>query len=344
MLSIEEIKDKKIWDDFLEKETKHYPLFQSWDWGEVQTKLGKNIFKYGLFGNPDKLSDKKLLGVFLIVDIEARRGHYLHLRHGPVLSSLNQNFFDLIMSFVKKIAREKHASFMRISPLIKKDGIYENFLKKRGFINAPIHNMDAETCWVLNLEKPEEELLKGMRKTHRYLIKKARNMNIKIFRGNNLSDIDDFISLYKDLSLRKGFIPHVGIREEFEVLSKNNEALLLLARYDGKIISGALIILIGNTAIYHHGVLSEEYKNIPASYLIQWEAIKEAKKRGKKIYNFWGIVPVDQPNHPWKGITLFKTGFGGERWDFIHAKDFPLNLWYWKSYLIEYITKIKKGY
>ncbi|RJQ37963.1 peptidoglycan bridge formation glycyltransferase FemA/FemB family protein [Candidatus Microgenomates bacterium] len=338
MLDVREIKDVKIWEDFLtKKEIEYYPFFQSWSWGEVQQKLGRNIIRLGLFDG------EKLVGVVLVIEVTARRGHYLHLRHGPVLLEFNQKYFNEFFKQIKKRALEMKVSFIRISPLIVKEyddkGLFE-----KGFLNAPIHNMDAETCLVLNVTKPEGQLLGEMRKTHRYLVRKGIASNIKIIRSKKISDINTFLDLYSDLSHRRGFVPHKDIKEEFEVLSKNDQAILLLAEYEGKVIAGAFIDFVGDMAIYRHGASLDRYKNIPASYLLQWKAILEAKKRGKKLYNFWGVVPLDKPNHPWKGITLFKTGFGGERLEFIHAKDFPLNYYYWKNYLIEFYTKWRKGY
>lgn len=338
MLQVREINNKKTWEEFLNKtEINFYPLFQSWDWSEIQKKSGFDILRLGLY------EKEKLIGLSLIVDVKARRGHYFHLRHGPVLLEFKDKYFDFFIRHVKEIARERNAAFLRISPLVSKDD-FKEFFKSRKFINAPIHNMDAETCWVLDIEKSEEELLKDMRKTHRYLVRKSLSMDIKVVRTKNMSDLDVFLKLYNNTSSRKHFVPHRGIKEEFEILCKNDEALLLLAEYEKKIIAGALIVFMGKMAIYHHGASLDEFKNIPASYLLQWEAINEAKKRGKTIYNFWGITPINQPDHPWKGITLFKTGFGGQRRDFIHAQDLPLNMGYWKSYLIELYTKWKKGY
>ncbi len=83
---------------------------------------------------------------------------------------------------------------------------------------------------------------------------------------------------------------------------------------------------------------------MPAMYLLQWEVIKEAKKRNMTYYIFWGIAPNENRRHPWRGLTLFKTGFGGEKRVFMHAKDLPLSLWYWKTYAIDMLTKLKKGY
>lgn len=337
MYSIKEINDKKKWESFLSSIT-FYPFFQSWNWGEVQKRLGFEVERIGFYGEKENL-----LGICQIVTVRAKRGHYFHLRHGPVFAEYKTEYLDYLFSYVRESAKKKGISFLRISPLVSEETL-SDYLHKNHFINSPIHNLDAEICWVLDISKPEEVLLKEMRKSHRYLIRKAQTLDIKLIRTKNINDIDKFIPLYKQLSQIKHFIPHKGVREEFITFSKDNEEVLFLVEYQGKIIAGALIAFIGDMAIYRHSASDKNYNNIPASYLIQWEAIKEAKKRGLRFYNFWGIALSDSPHHPWKGLTLFKTGFGGEKRAFIHTQDLPLSLWYWKSYAIDFLTKIKKGY
>ncbi|MDP2649924.1 MAG: peptidoglycan bridge formation glycyltransferase FemA/FemB family protein [bacterium] len=337
MFEIKEINNKEIWENFLDN-LDFYPLFQAWDWGEVEKKIGRPLIRIGLF------EASKLVGVCSIIEVIAKRGHYFHLRHGPVFLKFNKIYFNQIMNWIKNIAKKKGVSFIRLSPLVLKEETDEKFFKSEGFISSPMHNMDAETCWILDITKPEEQLLRDMRKTHRYLIRKAQSLNIKIIRTQKLSEIKNFMDLYQDLSDRKKFVPHKDISDEFNIFAENNEALLLFARYQNRLISGAFIVFAGKMGIYHHGASLDEFKNIPSSYLLQWEAILEAKKRGKKIYNFWGVVPADKPNHPWKGITMFKTGFGGYRVEFMHAKDLPVSFSYWKTYLIESFFKRLKGY
>lgn len=336
MIKIIEIDEKKIWDEFLDKkEIQFFPLFQSWNWGEVQKQTGDELLRVGAYKN------NKLVAVCQIIDIRAKRGHYLHLRHGPVLVPFDQSVFNALLVYVKKVAYERQASFIRLSPLVEK---HQAGCSSRSMINAPIHNMDAQVCWVLDITKPEEQLLKEMRKSHRYLIRKAQGMSITIKKTKEASRINIFLKIYKDLSSRRHFVPHRGIKEELGVFGKEDQALLFLAEYKQKVIGGALILFVGNNAIYHHGASLSGYRDVPISYLLQWEAILEAKRRGKKLYNFWGIAPSDSPRHPWKGLTLFKTGFGGERKEFLHAQDLPLRLSYWKSYAIESIYKWKRGY
>lgn len=338
MFKIKEITEQKMWSDFLDHTYKgFYPFFQSWEWGEVQKELGFSIDRLGLF------HEEALVGIVLVIEIKAKRGQYLHLRHGPVVLDVKE-YLPQLIDYAKKLAKERGAAFLRVSPLIDKTNTNVQLLTKLGGRPAPIHNMDAEICWVLPITDTAEDILKRMRKSHRYLIRKSETLPIEIITSSKPEDIEQFLPLYAGLSVRKHFVAHKGLREEFTSFVKEGKAMLFLAKFDGKIIAGALISFVGNMAIYRHGASDEAYRHIPASYMIQWHAILEAKKRGKTLYNFYGIAPTEDKTHPWYGLTLFKTGFGGEKREFLHAMDIPLRMIYWKSFLIDTITKIKKGY
>lgn len=338
MITIREITNKTQWEQLLAT-THFYPLFQSWNWTQVQKDLGFSVNHIGIFDEQDTL-----LGVAAITDITARRGHYLHVRHGPVLHLWDKEVFAAFLDYTKEKAKEKHASFIRISPVIPKASGWGQTLHTFGFRPAPVHNLDAEICLLLDITRPEEEILANMRKSHRYLIKKAQKMPITIHTMKDESAIAQLLSLYRSLSSRKHFVPHRGIKEEFQQFVQNDQALLFFADYEGKTIAGALILFVGNMAIYHHAASDDTYRHIPASYLLQWEVIQEAKKRGLQYYNFWGIAPEGKKNHPWQGLSLFKLGFGGEKKEFVHAQDLPLSLFYWKTFLIDFLTKRLKGY
>jgi len=211
-----------------------------------------------------------------------------------------------------------------------------------GFRPAPIHAMDAEHCWVLAIDKSEDELLAGMRKTTRYEIRHAMKMGVTVTTSNNPEDLKHFFTLYKETSARHGFVGHKGIREEFEEFAASGSELLFLGSFEGRVIASALVMFYNNQAIYHHGASINT--KVPASYLIQGEAMKEAKKRGIKVYNFWGIAPENSQNHPWSGITLFKKGFGGHEVQYIHAEDYPVSPLYIVPKAIEFVRKKMKGY
>ncbi|MDE2026057.1 MAG: peptidoglycan bridge formation glycyltransferase FemA/FemB family protein, partial [Patescibacteria group bacterium] len=324
------------WEAFLANSfSVDYPFFQGWNWGEVQKKLSIPVTRIGYY------QGSTLIGVLQLVEIKAKRGHYLYIRHGPLLKEYNPELLTYILTEVKIYAKRVGASFIRISRFPKKEEAAAFFMKK-GFIRSALQTSDAEVCWVLDITKSEEDLLKDMRKSHRYLIKKSQTMPITISKTKNQGELEFFLPLYKKLSLRKHFVAHKGVIEEFEIFAKDNEEQLFLAKYNEKIIAGAMIAFVGNTAIYRHSASDDEYRHIPASYLIQWEAIKEAKKRGIKFYNFWGVAPANQPHHPWNNITMFKTGFGGSYEYYLPTMDLPLNFMYWKNFVIDWVSAKRK--
>jgi len=62
-----------------------------------------------------------------------------------------------------------------------------------------------------------------------------------------------------------------------------------------------------------------------APYKLHWEIMQEAKKRGCKCYDMFGIAPNDDEKHPWAGISKFKKQFGGQEftslgsWDMVFS-------------------------
>ncbi len=337
MKKIREITSETTWEKFLiaQPET---PFFQSWAWGEVQSRLGLPILRLGIY------EDDSLISIAQIIKVSAKRGTFFHVRHGPVLAKWNWNTFDQLLHHLVKIGKQSGVHFIRFAPLLDKSKENRDEFAHRGFYSAPIHNMDAENAWIVPLGKSEEELLAQMRKTTRYLVRKGEKMGIEIEKTVKPDRLNVFLKLYRETARRQGFVPHRGIPEEYELLGKKDHITLFLAHYKGKVISGALIIFYGKEAVYHHSGMEEASRDIPASYLIQWEAIKEAKRRGKQVYNLWGISPADKPNHPWRGLAVFKMGFGGMEQTHIHAQDFPLSSRYWLTYGIETIRRIKRGY
>ena len=55
--------------------------------------------------------------------------------------------------------------------------------------------------------------------------------------------------------------------------------MLFLCKYKRKVVVAAIIIFYGDCAYYHHSASSDEAREVPASYFLQWQIIKEAKKR-----------------------------------------------------------------
>lgn len=334
-IELKPIVSPEIWERFV-LATKPTALFQSWLWGEAEKSQGQTVWRFGVY------QGGSLVGVFQVLKVQAKRGTFLHIRHGPILDANYRQQYRRIVDFLIDLARREKAWFIRMSPQIEDSPDNRTLLHSFGMLPAAIHAMDAEVCWVLDVTKTEAELLAGMRKTTRYEIRRAQKLGVTVRLSTRIEDLRDFHKLYSLTSSRQGFVPHRGIDEEFRTFAQAKCALLLTGEYNGEVLASAIILFYGPQAIYHHAASIPSH--IPVTYALQWRAICEAKKRGKLVYNFWGIAPEDNPKHPWQGITLFKKGFGGREIRTIHAYDLPISPLYGVSRAIEAMRRASKHY
>jgi len=330
---IKEIEDKEIWENFLlgcEEKT----FLQSWNWGEFNKMMGNKIWRLGIFEN------SKLVNLILTIKIEAKRGTFLFIPH-----LVSDKYLQVLVNYLKALLREEKADFIRISPVLKRNEENIKIFKDLGFRDSPIH-MHPELTWELDIKKPEEELMSQMRKTTRYLIRQAqKNSDIKIEQSLELRDIEKFNQLYQKTVDRHHFVPFSleYLKNEFLAFLPDNEVSVFLGKYKNDLVSGGIFIFWQGIGFYHHGASSQKYPKIPVSYSLLWGAIKEAKNRGCQKFNFWGISPENQKNHPWYGLTLFKMGFGGYKKGYVKTQDFPISKKYWLNFVIERLRREKRG-
>ena len=318
-------------------------FLQSWDWGDFNLASQNKIWRFGIFEN------NILLAVCLVVKFSARRGTFLFIPHGPIVNedltiSNKKEILELIMTELDNIVEEEKASFVRISPLLERKEENEKIFAELGFREAPMHSSAYEATWKLDLSASEDELLKNMRKTTRYLIKKAEsNTDIIIEKSK---DIEAYLMLNKKVAERQKFVPFSDefIKKEFEIFGKENQCELFLGKYKGEVVAGALVVFWSGIAFYHQAASISKFAKFSIPYLLQWQAIKEARNRNCAVYDFWGFTdPEKFPHHPWAGPTLFKMGFGGYKKEYVKTQDFVISNKYWINYIIEKARKLKRG-
>ena len=343
-LKIYEIREKQVWENFVTSQEEH-SFLHSWAWGEFNKSMGDKIWRLGVYESGE------LIAVALLIKVHARRGDFLFVPHGPIIENQKYNLkfkiLEILTTEFRKAAKEEKTSFVRVSPLFKNTEENAEVFRKLQYRPAPIY-MHAEVTWTLSLKKSENELLYGMRKNTRNLVRRAEKEEVKIEFGTSPDALDEFMKLYKQTSHKHSFIPFSKRYIENEIKAFDQEKKcsikIYLAKYSGQCISGAIIVFYGNSAFYHHGASGSGFSKIPASYLLQWEAMKDAKKENKEFYNFWGIAKNEEDKkHPWYGLSLFKKGFGGERKDYLHAQDLVISPLYWLSYAVDKARLWKRG-
>lgn len=341
-MEIREVGDKEQWEEFFVGQ-KHKTFLQAWNWGEMSRAMGEKVWRFGAYEGDE------LIAVAQTLKKAAKRGTFLLVPHGPVVKPKTQNpkskIIETLLHNLRKLAKEEDASFIRINPIWERSEENNKVFGDLGFRGAPLQ-MHPEASWKLGITLPDEELLGNMRKTTRYLIRQAlKNQHLRISQSDNIKDVKIFCKLHNEVSKRQHFIPFSlkYLESEFSAFHRDNQVLLFFGTYKGELAAAAFVIFWSGIGFYHHAASYPEYAKFSVPYLIQWEAIKEARRRGCSLYDFWGYVnPQEQPKHPWAGPTLFKMGFGGGASEYVKTQDLPLSLRYWFTAGFEKLRKMRR--
>ena len=295
------------------KQYKYRNLWQHPLWAEFQRACGQKVWR---------LEKKEALAT-VVRHVMPFGLCWLEVPRGPLFKT--EEAFAEIMQEIEALGKKQRAVFIRFSS-------YQELPDMR---LAPC-NLDhhPQTSLVIDLSLPEEGILAQMKPKGRYNIKVADKHNIKV---ESADDIEAFYQLLSKTSNRDGFGIHPKEYYANMLSGLGQYGQLLVARYEDRIIAGGLFVYLDEWGIYYYGASDHHYRNLMAPYLVQWTAIKEAKARGCRYYDFLGIAPEGTRNHAWAGVTEFKKKFGGKVVTYSKARDLILRPFWYTLY------KLRKG-
>lgn len=342
--------DQQAWDSFLASQP-FRPFLQSWTMGEVYGDIGQEPVRLQVEEN-----DKIVCTCFGHV-VPAKRGKHLSIPYGPAIACGQWAAVGApLVQALREAAASHGCSFIRMSPFWP---VTSDCEPPAGSRPSPMHLL-AEHVWYLPLTvggqwwgggtqaRTEDEIFKNFRATHRNLIRRAEKEGVTVTASDDPNrDIVHFLRLHEETRRRHGFTPYTEafFRAQVRRFSAQKQCGLYLARYQNEIISTSIHIHAFGETSYHHGASASAFSKVPASYLLQWTAIRDAIRSGDHVYNFWGVAPTDAgKSHPFAGVTLFKTGFGGSLLELTHSRDIPLTWKYWLTRGIETVRRWKRGF
>lgn len=327
---------KKVSKDELNNFVYNHPqgsLLQTWEWGDFQEVAGFKTWRLGVFDD-----EYELAAVATIFKYDMPLGKwYLYCPRGPLYGKsscvgededkgegedednnnekVSAETLDKLFKVIEDIAKEENCIFFEFEPLLAREKLDEEFSCLPLKFSTSVKEVQPKDTILLDLTKPEDEILKQMKPKTRYNIRLAGRKGVVVKQRADQKAVGIFYKIAEQTQKRDGFSVH---KKEYyeklvEALAPAGHAKVFIAEFKGKPIAANIILFYKDTAVYSHGASSNEHRNIMAPHLLQWEAIKEAKKRGMKFYDFGGVAPEEAENHSWAGITRFKEGFGGKR-------------------------------
>jgi peptidoglycan pentaglycine glycine transferase (the first glycine) len=334
--------EEQLWSNFIAD----HPLatiHQSPSWGHFQ-KMIPSRGHYCILVLEEK---GKILGGGLILRQQLPKGFsWLYCPRGPLFDYDAENIDELLAKFTERlenVAEKQNAIFLRIDPpLVQSDDACANYSSLPHFHQVS-HGFQPQHTRVIDISKTEETILKQMKPKGRYNIRLAEKKGITVEQVDPQDlesfqkGIEAFYEILKQTTRRDGFHGH---NQEFyenmvKILAQSKEAHLYLAKFEGETIAAILNTYFNSTATYYYGASSNQHRNLMAPYLLQWQAIRDAKEAGYSKYDLFGVAPKDSPDHTWAGVTQFKNKFGGNYVEYAPAQEFafrPLLYWLYRLY------------
>ena len=334
--TVKTVEKQTEWDEFVTSFSEANFL-QSWDFYEFYLSRGFDIVRRGIYDENDQL-----VGVYAGEVEPAKRGRHLAVAGGPIFDWTNQEVKKLIFNDMELQAKKLKCTFVRVRPQLQNTPENAKTFQQLGFRKAPMY-LSVEFAGVLNLENSEEEILKNMRQRLRRALRKAEKNQITIEKTSDPKAIHDFYQIELQTAKRHDFYAFSEdfLTKQFAAFAKNDEAVLYIAKLNGEILAENFMIFYGNEASYHYGVSSELGTKYSGAPLLHMEAMRDARKRGIKRYNFWGIVDENDTKHRFYGVSVFKRGFGVEELKYLEARDLVLDKisYYTKTLPIETLRR-----
>lgn len=307
---------------FIQENSPDGGFLQSVAWREFQESFGRKTFNI----------DGKNFWANIIEHELPIVGKYFYIPRGPVMSVRGQNSNDQTeksISDLVDLSEKNRIGWIRFDAI---NSQALNFIQKKWRVKRAPHDMQPREIFMIDITKSSEELLKEMKSKTRYNIKIAQKHDVKIVADRKY--LDEFIGLVKITAKRDKITPHQDeyYKKMFEAIPAENMKLYI-AEYGNKIVAANINVFYGKVATYLHGASDNDYRNVMAPYLLQWQAISDAKKMGYEKYDFGG-VRTTIGSDGWTGITRFKLGFSSttELMEFPGSYDIIIDPWKYNLY------------
>lgn len=315
-----------------------HPL-QSWEWGEFRQKTGVKVVRF-LAGARNKLTNGFQLTIHKIPYTPWSIG-YLPKGHLPT---------EEVVEELIEIGQENNCIFIKIEPHVISSQSPNILISKYPNILPSPRPLFTKYTFQIDLTRSEEELMAQMKEKTRYNVRLAQRHGVTVGEDNSPKAFETYLKLTAETTQRQKFYAHDEKyhRLLWETLHPSGIAHLLVAQFpvpnsQFPIPLAAWILFIFNKVLYYpYGASSSLHREVMASNLMMWEAIKFGKKMGCQTFDLWGSLgPNPDKNDPWYGFHRFKEGYGGKLMEFVGTYDLVLKPNLYKLYNLTEILRWK---
>lgn len=305
-------------------------IMQSWNWGDFRKSVGTHIERYGIYKNG------RMVRAFQVSfhEVPVIKKYVGYLPKGPFPDA------DLAEA-LEQVSREENCIFIKTEPDVQ---IGTNKKIDKHFKKA-IKSLFTKYNFVLDLSPSEEEILKNMHQKTRYNIKVAIKKGVEVTISDEKRALEDYLKLYFETTKRQRYFGHNKNyhTKVYETFLKTGQVKFAIARYNNLPLTAWMLLTFKDKLYYPYGGSSHLHREVMASNLVAWEAIKFGKSAGLHYFDMWGALGPDaDAGDSWYGFHKFKMGYGGELQEYLGSFDLVQNApLYYAFNSVDKFTKLK---
>ena len=313
------------WDSWLESSPGGGHILQSYEWGGVKRELNWEPVRVVL----ERDGQVAGLGQFLLYDTPLVPGTLMYCTKGPWLPWGDEEAVRAFFRGVLEVAERHRVHTVKIEPEVHEQQTQvKALLSEMGFRRFR-WDLNFKTTMLVDLRPSEEELLANMRGKTRYNVRLAVRKGVRVVEDNSLEAREHFWHMFEQTAERNDFVIRRPRDYQFAVwraMRDAGRAHLFFATHERARLAAMLIYTFGKKGWYMLGASTNEKRNFMPSYLLQWEVMRWAKRRGIAYYDMVAVPSPDNldESNSLYGVYRFKVGFGGEIADFIGCLDLPV--------------------
>ncbi len=264
-----------------------------------------------------RLDDRIVAGVQVLYKAVPWVGRIAYISRGPVVGPYEDATATRLLDQMHGALRTLGVRFCAIQPAEESEAL-RNALRMRGFEACPLDIMPTATT-VVRLEPSEEDLLAAMKAKTRYNVKIGLRSGLE-FREADEAGVATFERLLRATAARQGFKPlSVEYLKKFVREFGAAACCKVFLVYAGEeAVAGMLAVGFGDMVSFKRGGWSGAYGEAKPNEFMHWAAIRWARDRGYKYYDFEGIDRgtaldlVAGKKVKLASVSRFKLGFGGD--------------------------------
>ena len=309
------------WDGFLKARPDAGFMQSSW-WADFRATTGYDHFAV-------ILKDRNVIvgGAVVMRFAYTPDSCFYYIPEGPVLPTDEEaagQVFEAVLGAIddRRKTETQTISHLRIEPRWPRlPGFVSGFRALAAFMDSYV---EPRNTLCIDLRPSEADILAQMKPKGRYNIRIAQRHGVSVIEDTSEQGLVDFQRIYDDMAARQGIAakPPEYFRTLVSLVASHQQGSLVFAEYQGIRLAAAVVVHFGRRATYFFGGSLDRHREVMAPYLLHYEIMRRAKALGHEWYDLWGVAPENEPDHPWRDISVFKRKFGGVELNLVPTLDY----------------------